>query len=398
MTSWERPLTLRADRVLTPYDEVAGGWVTVRSGVVTAVGSGAPPQDHRVVELGDRLLAPGFVDLHVHGGGGAEVNGERPEDVEDSVRRLAAHHARGGTTALLATTVSDSPERLLTAVQGIAVSMRWQPGEGARVLGAHLEGPWLSPERAGAQDPRSIRLPDLDELGSLVDAAGGAVRLVTLAPELPGGLDLVAAVVRSGAVASIGHSVADVETALAALDAGASHVTHLFNGMAPLHHRYPGVAGVALTDPRVTVEVIADSIHVAPTILALVMRAAGGRVVAVTDAVAATGMPPGRYRLGGVEVDVAEDRAVLAEQPETLAGSVVTMDRVVANLVAAGAQLRDAVTAASLTPAWTIGETTRGRIAPGAAADLVVLDAGLTCVATVVGGWAVYDPHRLFGG
>ena len=243
-----------------------------------------------------------------------------------------------------------------------------------------------------------MRPPDLEELATLLEGAPGVVRMVTIAPELPGALDMVAALLEAGVVASIGHTEADLDTTMAAVAVGARHVTHLFNRMPGLHHRRPGPVGVALTDQRLTVELIPDGIHVDPVVIALVMRAAAGRVVAVTDAMAASGQPVGTQRIGELEVKVAEGRAVLAAAPETLAGSVVTMDHAVANLVSAGISMTDAVSAATEIPARVVGERARGRIEVGSSADVVVLEPSLMCSATVVAGRAVFDPTRLLEG
>jgi N-acetylglucosamine-6-phosphate deacetylase len=388
-------VTLLAGTVLTPDQVLTPGWATLDGRWVSHVGAGRPRGDGRVVELGDRLLAPGFVDVHVHGGDGAEVNGDRAEDVADAVRRIAAFHARYGTTGLVATTVSDSPERLVASLRGIGHCTREGPSNGARVLGAHLEGPWLAREHSGVHDVEQLRAPTTDELERLLDADPGVLRMVTLAPELPGALDVVAALSQAGVVVSVGHTAADLGAARAGFDAGARHATHLFNGMPPVRHRHPGPVVAALTDPRVTLEIIADGVHVDPAVLGLVLQAAAGRVVAVTDAMAATGLPLGRYSLGGRDVDVTGDRVALADEPDTLAGSVLTMDLAVRNLVAAGASLPAAVTAATLTPARALGDSGRGRLVAGAAADLVVLDPDLTCVATIVDGRAVFDPQGI---
>lgn len=347
------------------------------------------------LDLGDRILAPGYVDLHVHGGGGAEVNGDDAEAVCDAVATLARHHAAHGTTTLVPTAVSDTPERLLATVAGVALAATRTPS-GARVAGSHLEGPFLSPGRAGAQDPSAIRPPDLGELEHLIDAAGGTLRAITLAPEEPGALELIAAAVRAGVLVALGHSDADYETAVAAFREGASHVTHLFNAMGPLHHRVPGLAGAALADRAATLELIADLEHVHPAVLGLAGRSAPRRIVAVTDAMAACGLGEGRWRLGARDVAVANGRAVLASQPETLAGSLLTMERAVRNLAGpAGLGENLALRAATATPGSVLGGG-QGHLNIGGQADFVVLESDLRLVATVVGGKAVHDPEGLF--
>ena len=353
------------------------------------------------------LIAPGFVDLHVHGGGGAQVNCATREEVEVSVRSMARFHARHGTTALLATTVSDSPQALRTAVEGVAAVATAPRGEqrsghlgqeglGAVVLGSHLEGPWIARSRAGAQFAPALRPPSVAELDDLVARASGTVRLVTIAPELEGALDLITTAVSAGTVVSIGHTDADYATAKLAFDAGASHATHLFNAMAPIDRRRPGPIAAALGDERVSLEIIADGVHVHPALIALVATLAPERLVLVTDAIGAAGAPPGLHRLGPLEVLVTDGRAVLAGNAETVAGSVLTMDKAVALAVdVAGVPLLTALQAASQHPANVVGEHRKGRLTPGAEADLVVLDRRLGLVATVVGGQVAYDPTGL---
>ena len=403
---------LLAARVATPTELLENGFVVIEGGSVNEVGSGVPPATAIAVDLGDLLIAPGFVDVHVHGGGGTQVNCPTREEVETSVRSMARFHARHGTTALLATTVSDSPEALRVAVEGVAAvaaAPRGGPasgypgpgrlsedGRGAVVLGSHLEGPWIARSRAGAQFVPALRPPSVAELDDLVARGSGTVRLVTIAPELEGALDLIAAALAGGVVVSIGHTDADYATAKVAFDAGATHATHLFNAMAPMHHRRPGPIAAALGDERVSLEIIADGVHIHPALIALVATLAPERLVLVTDAIGAAGAPPGLHRLGPLEVLVTDGRAVLAGNAETVAGSVLTMDKAVELAVkVAHVPLLTALKAASLHPAKLLGEHRKGRLSPGADADLVVLDRQLGVVATVVGGQVAYDPTGL---
>ncbi len=390
-------IALRGSAVLTGRHEHRPGWVVVSGPQIDTVGTGPLPPGTPVVDVGDRVIAPGFLDVHVHGGGGAQINGDSPQQVSRSAAAVARFHVRHGTTGLLATTVSDTPQRLVNAVKGIADATRADPAGSARILGAHLEGPWLAAGRAGAQNPAALREPSTAELQALLAASSGTVRMLTIAPELPGAMSVIRAAADAGVIVSVGHTGAAAQTAAAAFDAGARHVTHLFNAMLGLHHRRPGPVGAALTDARVSVEVIADGVHLHPSVLAVVCAAAGNRVVAVTDAMAAAGLGPGRYELGGLEVVVDGQRATLADQPQTLAGSLLTMDRAVATLVAAGVSLRAAITAATTTPADLLGEARKGRIEPGADADLVILEPDLTVAATMVAGRAAYDRANLLG-
>jgi N-acetylglucosamine-6-phosphate deacetylase len=260
----------------------------------------------------------------------------------------------------------------------------------ARPLGLHFEGPFLAPERRGAHPLKYVAAPD----PALVESEGwaGAVALVTLAPELPGALDLIRALVAQGIVVSAGHSSATAAEARAAVDAGVSYVTHLFNAMAPLHHREPGLAGVALSDDRLRAGLIADGLHVDPAVVAVAARALGDRLSLVTDAVAALGAPPGPVPLGTLTAEVSAEDGGVRLPDGTLAGSTLALDQAVRNLVAfAGVPLADAVGAVTTVPARLLGLADRGTLDPGAAGDLVLLDDDGTLVATVIGGRVAYD-------
>jgi N-acetylglucosamine-6-phosphate deacetylase len=374
-------LLLAGARVLTPWDDLGEGWVAVSAGRIEAVGSGAPPPAGATVDLGGRLLAPGYVDVHVHGGGGAHFMGGDA----DACRRAARFHASHGTTSLLATTLSAAPERLEAAVRGIAAAMRDEPV----IAGIHLEGPFLNPRRRGAQEAEHLREPDVAELERLF--AAGAVRLVSLAPELPGAVEAIRNVVAAGAVAGLAHTDATFEQARAGIEAGARHAIHTFNGMRPLHHREPGILGAVLDDAAVTCEVIADGHHVHPAVVRLVHRAKGAAgTVLVTDAMEAAGLPDGVYTLGETPVEVRQGRATTPDG--SLAGSTLTMDAAVRHACDWGVPLPDALAMASATPARVIGmDGRKGRIAPGLDADLVVLDTALRPLAAMVAGRWVGD-------
>ncbi|MDA8074324.1 MAG: N-acetylglucosamine-6-phosphate deacetylase [Actinomycetota bacterium] len=406
-------LGLAAQRLMWPGGLLEPGvvWIDPATGTIADVvraghgPAGTRPEDIpvRLVDLGDCTVAPGFVDIHVHGGGGYQVNGDSPTQVAEALVSLAELHARHGTTSLLATTVSDTPARLAASVSGIARVARRPPGRGARVLGCNLEGPFISPRRAGAHDRSAIRAPDPAELSRLLELGEGTVRVMTIAPEVEGAMELVAACLDAGVTVALGHSDADFDTARAAFDAGASHVTHLFDAMAPFHHRHPGLAGAALLEGRITLELICDLHHLHPGAISLAAQSAPGRTVLVTDATALAGMPPGRQRLGSVEVELVETRVVLAADHSTLAGSVLTMERAVRHVVdATGMSLADALRAASATPMHVVGAPAHGHRAspavalePGAPADLVVLDPDLEVVATIIAGAVAFARDRL---
>ena len=383
-------MRLRSERIVTPGGVVAGD-VVVEDGAISSVGGRAVGGD-AVLDLGGRWLVPGFIDLHVHGGGGFDVNGGAVSDVAG----LARFHARHGTTGLLATTVAASPDELAQTLESIAAAAALRQPAGARVLGAHLEGPFLSLSLPGAMDPAWFREPDPALLRRLMLAGGGCLALMTVAPELPGSRALVGELVEAGVVVSLGHTAASYEVALAAVRAGARSATHVFNAMAPFHHRAPGVVGAVLESELVSCELVCDGVHVSAAVARLVHRVKGGEGIhLVTDAMAGAGMPDGVYPLGGRSVRVAGDRAV-AVDGTTLAGSVLTMDRAVANAVRMlGVSVADAVAMASSNPARLLGlEDRRGAIAPGMDADLVVLDDELRARGTMVGGAWVLAPGR----
>ncbi|MEA2142046.1 MAG: N-acetylglucosamine-6-phosphate deacetylase, partial [Solirubrobacteraceae bacterium] len=388
-----------ADAILTPGERLAPGWVHVREGRIAAVAAGAPPAGAApVLRLPPgACLAPGFIDLHVHGGGGAQVG---PDPA--AVTEVARFHARHGTTRLLATTVPSAEDVLLDTVRAVRAAARAPADDGALIAGCHLEGPFVSPAKPGALDQRFLRPPDRGELERLLDAGEGEgdVRMIVVAPELPGALGLIAAAAEAGVVVSLGHTTATHDEARAGIERGARSATHLFNAMAPLHHREPGAAGAALASAQVTVELIADGVHVHPAILRIVHAAKGAaRVSLVTDATQAAGLPDGDYRLGDQAVTMRDGQVRLAGR-DTLAGSTLTMEAAVRTCVDAGIPLADAVAMASATPAALIGlGTEAGRIAPGLAADLVALDERLAVLGTMrAGTWLFRDPAWAAGG
>ncbi len=328
----------------------------------------------------ERFVLPGFIDLHVHGGAGADAM-----EGEAAVRKLARFHARHGTTALLATTVTAPRGDLERALVGIeAVRLGRRSGE-ARVLGAHLEGPWISPKKLGAQPPYA-RPPERAEVEGLLEIA--RVGVVTLAPEVEGAIELVRLLVARNVRPQIGHTAGTFADARAALEAGATGFTHFYNAMTGLHHRAPGVVGAGLLLARFA-ELIADGLHVAPEAARLLFKNVPGSYV-VTDAVAAAGMPDGRYPLGRYQVEKRADGVYLEDG--TLAGSTLTMDRALRNLVAWGDSLEEASAKLSRLPALYLGLRDRGEIAPGKFADLVVLTPALEVEEVYVEGERI-DPQ-----
>jgi len=360
------------------------GYLAVSGGRIAEAGEGPPPA-HPDLGLRTGVLVPGLVDLQVNGYYGVDLADCDPEGWALVARRLP----ETGTTAFLPTFIT-APVATLAATLRSAQKITGAVTVGARVLGVHLEGPFLSPARAGAHRRDWMVPPSPGAVAELLEAGHGLLRLVTLAPETDGALAAVAALTVAGVVVGIGHSDATAGQVAAAADAGARMVTHLFNAQRGLHHREPGVVGQALTDHRLTSGLVVDLCHVSAAACAIAFAAAPGRICLVTDASAAAGMPPGRYLLGGQPVELPPGGAAPVRPDGTLAGSALRMDRAVANAVAVGLGLAEAVAAASRIPADLIGRPDLGRLAPGAPADLAWLGDDLRTKATWVGGEQVY--------
>jgi N-acetylglucosamine-6-phosphate deacetylase len=381
-------LLITAPRVVPATGEPAifePGYVLITGGLVAEAAGGPPPRDPDLV-LGRGCLVPGLIDLQVNGCFGVDLAGLDPAGWARVARRLP----ETGTTAFLPTFVTAPVDELGEAFRFASVFAA-DPPAGARVLGVHQEGPFLSPARPGAHRRELFVPPSPATVARLLAAGAGVLRVVTLAPEVEGGLAAVEALVSAGVVVSVGHSDATAGQVAAAAAAGARMVTHLFNSQRPFHHREPGVVGQALADPRLTCGLIADPSHVSLTACAIAFAAAPGRICLVTDAAAPAGMPPGRYRLGAELIGVRPGEGQAPRLADgTLAGSVLRMDQAVANAVAAGVGVAEAVAAATRVPADLIGRPDLGRLTPGAAADLAWLGDDLRARAAWVAGEQVY--------
>lgn len=359
-------LVVSAGHVVTPARTFAPGWLEVVDGRIAGVGPGRPPRTADV-DLPDATVVPGFVDTHVHGGGGAAFDGGDA----GAAGQVVAAHLRHGTTTMVASLVTDTLDGLARSAQGLVPLV-----EDGVLAGLHLEGPWLSSRHAGAHDPDLLATPTPEAVDRMLTACAGHLRMVTVAPELPGGLDAVRQLTAAGVVAAIGHTDATYDQARAALDAGAAGGTHLFNTMRGLHHREPGPAAALLEHPDAFVELIADGVHVHPAMVGLAAAAKPHLTVLVTDAMAAAGGADGDFRLGRLDVRVRD--AVARLDSGAIAGSTLTMAAAVRFAVQrAGLGLEDAVRAASATPATVHGLKRVGALRPGYAADLVVLDDAL---------------------
>jgi N-acetylglucosamine-6-phosphate deacetylase len=361
-------LRLRADRLVTPGGILRNAHLEIRGSRVHSIAS----DDHQHQEPAEHVpgwIVPGFVDSHVHGGGGCNYA------TDDQVEALEARafHATRGTTTSLASLITAPLDVLLRQIAALGELV-----DDGHFAGLHLEGPFLSPAQPGAHEVALLRAPDPATIDRLLKAGGGRIATVTLAPELAGGLDAVRRFTAAGVRVAVGHTAADRATTAAALEAGATLATHLFNAMPGIHHREPGPIPLLLDDSRVGVELIADGFHVHRDVLQLAAAAAGrDRVVLVTDAMAAAGMPDGQFRLGGRVVDVRDGRARLARddgEPGPIAGSTATMATAFTTLAAITGRIDHVAAMASTNAARNLGLADVGRISPGARADLCVVD------------------------
>lgn len=355
-------MLIAARRMLLPGQGLVAGWVRVGGETIAEVGLGHPPDGAAPDETVD-VLAPGFVDIHCHGGAGHSFATTDPDVALTAARAHRAH----GTTSVVASLVTDRLSVLGDQVEVLASLVN--DGE---LAGIHLEGPWLSPAFNGAHDAALLRTPERGDVDALLDRAAGAIRMVTLAPELPGAMDAVRQLAGEGVAVAAGHTDADAVLMAEAIDAGVTVMTHLFNAMRPIHHRAPGPAPVALADRRVLVELIADAVHLHPAVLAMAARAATGGFALVSDAMAGALAPDGRYLLGGQQV-VVSDGVPRLTTTGGIAGSTLTLLRAVQVMAAAGVPLEVVLTGASTAPAERLGLVGAGRILPGRRADLVAL-------------------------
>jgi N-acetylglucosamine-6-phosphate deacetylase len=367
-------IVLTAASLLTPIDQIDHPLVLIEDDRIVQVSSQRSheiPEGARHLDYPDGIIGPGFIDLHNHGGGGHDVMESDPAALLAIESLLASH----GVTGYLPTTITAPLGKTLEALQRLADAIEKAPSTGhkrARPLGIHIEGPFLSHVRRGVHPPDNLLPPTLETFDKLWQASRGQLRLMTIAPELEGALAVIKEAVRRGVTVSIGHSDADLETARAAVDAGARHATHTFNAMRPFGHRDPGIIGEVLTDSRMTADIIADGIHIDPSVVKLFLQAKGpDGAVLITDSTAATGMPDGHYKLGGFEFEVTNGRCVANG---VLAGSVLTLDRALINIMQfAGWDLPKALRTATTNPARVAGLQDIGEIKAGGRADLVVL-------------------------
>jgi N-acetylglucosamine-6-phosphate deacetylase len=380
---------ITAGRLITPEKWIESPVVVVDEGTIVDVQSRSSmevPAGARALDFPDLILAPGFIDIHIHGGAGHDVM----ESDESGLARFEAQLVKHGVTAYLPTTVTAPENRILQALESLGKAARSGGSRGrANSLGIHLEGPFISHAKRGVHPPANLVQPSPGALDRFWQASQGTIRAMTIAPELPGAAETIRHARTLGVHSSLGHSNATYAEAQLGIAAGADHATHTFNAMRPLDHRNPGILGAVLENDGLSADIIADGIHVDPSIVRLFLRAKGSdKAVLITDAISATGMPGGAYRLGDFEVQVKDGRC---ESEGKLAGSVLTLDRAIRNVMSfAGWQLNRAVKLVTLNPARLLGITDqRGIVAPGRRADLAVLNSEGKVVQTIIAGEVV---------
>ena len=370
---------LHVGRAFTPSGEIHDAGIIFRDGVIEDVALRENlvfPQGAQEILAKDKFATPGFIDVHIHGAGGHDVM----EGTRDALKKIAATIGSHGTTSFLATTVTADPNAIVHSSEEIAQYIATQHQEtfaGAEVLGIHFEGPFISPVRRGVHPTEWLKLPSAELLEKFVSASKGNARLLTIAPELLGAMPCIDAARKAGMVVGIGHTDATYEQARAAVTRGAHHAIHTYNAMRPFSHRDAGVIGAVLTSPDITAELIADGVHVDEIAMRMLLQAKGpAGVILISDGISATGMPDGRFTLGGFEVTVSGGICRNAEGK--LAGSTLTLDRALRNIVKLGAPLHDALQMLTLNPAKLLGiEHKKGVLHANADADIVLLDEGL---------------------
>lgn len=357
--------------------------VLIKGGLIAEIGSGINEEEAKVIDGAGSFLIPGMIDVHIHGANGLDMM----DGTVESVHEVSSACAASGCTSFLATSVTSSLEKLMKMIEAVKSVKGNEPG--AKIAGLHLEGPYLHPKRKGMQNEEFLRNPDIEEMTLILDAADGLVKMVTVAPELPGGFEMIKFLKSRGVVVSIAHSEANYDEAKHAFSCGASHITHCFNAMRPIHHRDPGLVVAAFEEDKVSLQAIVDDVHLHPAIVRLMYKVKGSeKMVLVTDAMQAMGMGDGLYNFGGHEVKVEKGVATLKDG--TLASSTITMNRSLEKTVACGIPLHEALVMATKTPADILELANKGKIEKGADADLVLLDENFLVAWTMVEGNIVF--------
>jgi N-acetylglucosamine-6-phosphate deacetylase len=383
----KKHLLIKGGTVITPFEIIEDGAVLIEGEKIKKVGKINEinvSSSLKTIDVEGKYIVPGFIDLHTHGGGGYDI---LVDANYDAINKLSGFYAIHGVTSFLATTVTAPHEVLKNAMKTLREVIERGTG-GAQILGIHLEGPWISKKKPGAQPVQWIRPPSFEEFMKLYEESGKNIKLVTIAPEEEGGLEFVKKLRELGVVVAIGHSAASYEEVVKAVKCGVSHAAHMFNAMKELHHRKPGTVGAILSMDNITAEIIADCIHVHPAVIKILVKAKGtDKVCLITDSTPYAGMPDGEYMFAGI-IKVTVKNGECRLPTGQLAGSVLTMDRGVKNMVEkVGVSLKDAIKMASYNPAKVIGvDNVKGSIEAGKDADIVILNKNLEVEMTIIRG------------
>lgn len=399
----ERATAIVDGKLITPFRVIENGGVLIEDGRISAVGSMEKvkiPRNSDVIDASGKIVVPGFIDIHINGGGGRSLMEGTYEAIDEASKFFAKH----GTTGFLST-LFGLKEDVLKAARAVKIAME-RSTKGAEVLGIHLEGPAFNPKKLGVFLPEWFRPPDINEFEQTMLESGNAVKLVTIAPEVNGAIDFIKAITKRGVVASVGHSYATYSQTLEGIEAGISHATHTFNAMREFHHREPGVVGAVLSSDELTAELVADGFHVHPTAMKILVRCKGvDRVILVTDSVEAAGLPEGEHTWRGRKVIIKGGKCVLPRPPVTstlagtpeaekvtLAGSILTMNVAVKNMIElAEVSLKEAIKMATINPAKRIGvDKRKGSLEIGKDADIAIMDKEFNVCMTLVSGRTVH--------
>jgi N-acetylglucosamine-6-phosphate deacetylase len=384
----EKNTVILNGNMITPFEVLKGKAIFIRKGKIEAIENNKKPliKDSEIIDAEDGFIVPGFIDIHVHGGGGSDTM----DGSLESIKQIAVTHSRFGTTAFLPTTMTMSERKIIKSLESIKEAFLKGTGA-AKVLGANLEGPYINPKKKGSQEEKDIQEASIDQFLRFNQASANIIRMITLAPEMPGSTDFIRWLDRQGIIVSVGHSDATYNQVQKGITAGVSHATHTFNAMRGLNHREPGVVGAVLSSPEITLELIADLVHLHPAIIKILVQVKEmEKLVLITDAIRATNKPEGKYELGGQEVTVVNGEARLKNG--TLAGSILTMDKAIRNLVnIIEIPLKNAIQMGTHNPARRLGiESQKGSLKIGKDADIVILNKMLNVQLTMVNGNVVY--------
>ncbi len=385
----ENKIAIKVDELITPIEKLSKAYVLISSNRIDKIISwkNKVSEEYEIIDYSDYICAPGYIDIHTHGCYGYSAMDNKIESILEISKNLLKH----GVTSFLPTTLSAPIDELSLILKNISLAMK-KNSNGAEILGAYVEGPYISKEKAVAQNVMFIRKPKIEEFEELIKVSEKNIRVITIAPEIPGAIEFIKNVVKNGITVAAAHTNANYEEAIAGFNAGITLCSHFFNGMRNFHHRDPGIVGAALINPNVYCEIIVDMIHLHPCTIKLTLLAKSiDKVILITDSISATGLPNGYYELEGIRIIVKNGISRRIDTGD-LAGSTLTMDKAVKNMVnKIGIDIKDAIKMATLNPAKVINDKERGIITPGAIANLVILDKELNVIATFVQGKKVYD-------